>query len=157
VTKQLWIGTALLLAACGGGARSAEPVQPSGSAAATVKSFMQAVADSNVAKMASLWGTASGPASKTNQPADWQRRVAVMQVYLRNHSYRLTSDAPETDQSKHDVQVELKRETCTWSVPFVVIRLGDGSWLVNQVDLTAAGNPARPCQEEAPRDSTRRS
>jgi hypothetical protein len=154
VTKQLWFGTALLLAACGGG-RSTEPVQPSGSAAATVKGFMQAVADSNLAKMASLWGTASGPASKTNQPPDWQRRVAVMQVYLRNQSYRLTGDTPASDQSRHDVQVELKRQTCTWSVPFVVVRLGDGSWLVNQVDLAAAGNPARPCQEAAPRDSTR--
>jgi hypothetical protein len=154
VTKQLWIGTALLLAACSGG-RTSEPVAPSGSPAATVKSFMQAVADSNLAKMASLWGTASGPASKTNQPPDWQRRVAVMQVYLRNQSYRLTGDTPQTDQSRHDVQVELKRQTCTWSVPFVVIRLGDGSWLVNQVDLASAGNPSRPCQEGASRDSTR--
>jgi hypothetical protein len=154
VTKHLWVGTALLLAACSGG-HSSEPVAPSGSPAATVKSFMQAVADSNLAKMASLWGTASGPASKTNQPPDWQRRVAVMQVYLRNQSYRLTGDTPQTDQSRHDVQVELKRQTCTWSVPFVVIRLGDGSWLVNQVDLASAGNPARPCQEGASPDSTK--
>jgi hypothetical protein len=30
-------------------------------------------------------------------------------------------------------------------VPFTAIRLADGTWIVNQVDVTAAGNPARPC------------
>lgn len=118
---------------------------------------MDAVADSNLAKMASLWGTASGPASKTNQPPDWQRRVAVMQAYLHNSSFRVTGDTPATGQTSHDVQVEIRRQSCTWSVPFVVIKLGDGSWLVNQVDLAAAGNPARPCQEGAAPDSTQRS
>ena len=72
---------------------------------------MDAVADSNLAKMASLWGTASGPASKTNQPPDWQRRVAVMQAYLHNSSFRVTGDTPATGQTSHDVQVEIKRQT----------------------------------------------
>ena len=58
---------------------------------------MQAVADSNVDKMAHLWGTASGPAAKTNQPPDYQRRVAIMQAYLRNDSFRITSDVPEAE------------------------------------------------------------
>ena len=35
--------------------------------------------------------------------------------------------------------------TSAWVIPFTVLRLGDGSWIVNQVDLTTAGNPARPC------------
>jgi hypothetical protein len=107
---------------------------------------MQAVADSNVAKMASLWGTARGPASRTGQPEDWERRVAVMQAYLRNDSFRVTSDVPE-NENRRALQVEIRRKTCSWSVPFVAIRTGENSWLVNQVDLTAAGNPARPCIE----------
>lgn len=113
---------------------------------------MQAVADSNLDKMASLWGTANGPASRTRQPADYERRIAVMRAYLRNDSFRLTSDVPES-ADRRAVQVEIKRQTCTWSVPFVAIKAGDGSWLVNQVDLTAAGNPARPCLEGAGGDS----
>jgi hypothetical protein len=113
---------------------------------------MQAVADSNLAKMASLWGTASGPASKTRQPLDYQRRIAIMQAYLRSDSFRLTSDVPETE-NRRALSVEIKRQTCTWTVPFVAIKTGDGSWLVNQVDLTAAGNPARPCVEETGADS----
>ena len=107
---------------------------------------MQAVADSNVEKMASLWGTANGPASQTRQPPDYERRVAIMQAYLRNDSFRVTSDVEET-ATRRALQVELKRQTCTWSVPFVSVKANNGGWLVNQVDLTAAGNPARPCLE----------
>lgn len=121
-------------------------MQPATSAAAAVQGFMQAVADSNLTKMAELWGTASGPASKTGQPQDWERRVAIMQAYLRSDGFRVTSDVPESPQ-RRALQVEIRRQTCTWRVPFVAIRSNAGSWLVNQVDLTAAGNPARPCIE----------
>jgi hypothetical protein len=142
----------LLLAACGGGS-SAPPAQPVTSASAAVRSFMQAVADSNVEKMASLWGTAMGPASKTNIPPDYRRRVAVMQAYLRNQSFRILSDVAQGSENRRAVQVELRRETCTWSVPFVAIKASDGAWLVNQVDLAAAGNPARPCVDPATVDT----
>jgi hypothetical protein len=114
---------------------------------------MQAVADSNLPKMATLWGSSRGPASRTRQPTDYERRIAIMQAYLRNDAYRLTSDMPETD-NRRALQVEIRRQACTWSVPFVAIRTGDGSWLVNQVDLTAAGNPARPCLQGEFRDTT---
>jgi hypothetical protein len=152
VTKQRWCWTAVLLAGCGGGTA---PVQPSTSAAAAVRSFMQAVADSNVDKMASLWGTANGPASQTRQPPDYERRVAIMQAYLRNDSFRVTSDIEETP-TRRSLQVQLRRETCTWSVPFVSVKANNGSWLVNQVDLTAAGNPARPCVEGSGGDTLTR-
>lgn len=113
---------------------------------------MQAVADSNLDKMANLWGTASGPAAKTNQPPDYQRRIAIMQAYLRNDSFRITSDVPEAE-SRRGLQVEIRRKSCTWTVPFTAIKTRDGSWIVTQLDLAAAGNPARPCMEGAPRDS----
>jgi hypothetical protein len=107
---------------------------------------MQAVADSNLTKMAGLWGTAGGPALKTGQPRDYQRRVAIMRAYLRNESFRLTSDVPESPD-RRALKVEIRRKTCTWNVPFIAIKSRDGAWLVNEVDLTAAGNPARPCVE----------
>ena len=145
--QRLGFAAGIVLTACGGAGTA--PVHPESSATAAVQSFMQAVADSNVAKMASLWGTAAGPASKTHQPADYERRVAVMQAYLRNDDSRIASDTPESTPSKHAVQVEIRRSACTWIVPFVVIQLADGSWLVNQVDIAAAGNPARPCTPSA--------
>jgi hypothetical protein len=117
---------------------------------------MQAVADSNMDKMASLWGTVNGPASKTNQPPDYRRRIAVMRAYLRNQSFRITSDVPSPNEVRRAVQVEIRRDTCTWSVPFVAVKAADGNWLVTQVDLAAAGNPARPCADGAPPDSARK-
>jgi hypothetical protein len=106
---------------------------------------MQAVADSNLNKMASLWGSANGPAIKTRQPANYEQRIAIMRAYLRNDSFRVTSDVPE-GPARRALQVQIRRHVCTWNVPFVAVKTGDGSWLVNQVDLTAAGNPARPCE-----------
>jgi hypothetical protein len=116
---------------------------------------MQAVADSNLSKMASLWGTANGPASKTGQPPDYERRIAIMQAYLRNDSFQLTSDVAEA-ADRRALRVEIRRQKCTWNVPFVAIQTSDRSWLINQVDLTAAGNPARPCVEGAAADSLSR-
>jgi hypothetical protein len=142
---------AIVLAACGGGGSSA-PVEPARSATAAVQSFMQAVADSNLTKMATLWGTTNGPAAKTKQPPDYQRRIAIIQAYLRNESFRITSDVPQ-GEARRGLQVQIRRQSCTWNVPFVAVKTGDGSWLVNSVELTAAGNPARPCVEASPVDT----
>jgi hypothetical protein len=133
----------LLLAACGKAAP--EQVHPANTATATVQNFMRAVADSNLVAMADLWGTARGPAAKTKQPSDYERRIAVMQSYLSHDDSRILSDAPDGSEARHAVQVQLRRQACTWTVPFSVIQLSDGTWIVNQIDLTAAGNPARPC------------
>jgi hypothetical protein len=72
ILQRCW-GLALLLAACGGssGGGGTAPVQPAKTAAGVVQGFMQAVADSDVAKMANLWGTSSGPAAKTHQPPNY--------------------------------------------------------------------------------------
>jgi hypothetical protein len=78
-----------------------------------------------------------------------------MQAYLQNDSFRLTSDVPGKDQNHRELLVEIKRQTCTWSVPFVAVKSGQG-WLVTQVDISTAGNPARPCQQGASVDSARR-
>ena len=134
---------AVVLAACGGGSNPSA-VAPTTSPKGAVEKFMQAVSDSNLTAMANLWGSAGGPAARTGQPPDYERRIAVMQTYLQNESHRIASDAPMSD-ARHGVQVEIRRQLCSWTVPFTVIRLADGSWIVNQVDLTAAGNPARPC------------
>lgn len=153
--KQRWIAAVLLLGACSsGGPAASGPVAPSPkSAKGTVEAFMEAVADSNLSRMAELWGTNAGPASKTNQPPDWERRITIMQSYLRNESHRLLPSASSGGASE-EVQVELRRELCTWIVPFTVIRLSDSTWVVNQVDLTKAGNPARPCVPGGAGDTT---
>jgi hypothetical protein len=136
----------VVLAACGGSSATSSPATPGPvtSPRGAVEQFMEAVADSNVDKMAMLWGTSAGPASKTNQPPDWERRIVVMQAYLRNERTAITGDAAD-GPDRHLVQVELRRQLCAKTVPFTVIKLADGSWLVNQVDLTSAGTPTKQC------------
>lgn len=145
---------AALLAGCGGGSTAATNVAPTNSAKGAVQSFLEAVADSNLTQMANFWGTAAGPAGRTQQPPDYERRIAIMQAYLRNESYRIVSDTPEPGGARHSLQVEIRRQLCSWLVPFTAIKLGDGSWIVSQMDLTAAGNPASGCQPGAQTDST---
>lgn len=147
-----WCGAALVLAACGSGAAaggSTETVRPANSASSAVTSFLQAVSDSNLEKMATLWGTTAGPASRTKQPPDYEKRIAVMQAYLRHDDSRIVTDAQDGLPTRHAVQAQLRRAACTWTVPFTVIQLADQSWIVNSVELTAAGNPSRPCNPEA--------
>lgn len=144
---------AAVLAGCGGSTPGT--VAPTNSAKGAVESFMQAVADSNLTQMANFWGSTAGPAARTRQPPDWERRIAIMHAYLRNESHRVVSDTPEQGDNRHALQVEIRRQLCSWLVPFTAIKLSDGSWIVNQVDLTAAGNPAQPCAPGAQRDTTR--
>jgi hypothetical protein len=142
-----WYAAALLLAACGGG--SAGEVHPANTAPAAVESFMKAVADSNLTAMASLWGTAAGPAGRTRQPPDYERRITVMQAYLSHDDYRILSDVPDGSEARRAMQIQIRRQACTWDVPFKVIQMADKNWIINQVDLGAAGNPARPCDSSA--------
>jgi hypothetical protein len=151
VIKPRWILLAAVLAGCGGGSAPAT-VAPTHTAKGAVDRFMQAVADSNLDQMANLWGTTAGPAAKTRQPPDYERRVAIMHAYLRNESHRIMTDTPEGD-ARHTLQVEIRRQLCSWVVPFTTVKVSDGTWVVSQVDLTAAGNPSRPCTPGAATDS----
>ena len=110
------------MAACGGGGGAGQ-VHPANTASAAVENFMQAVADSNLVAMASLWGTAKGSAAHTKQPPDYERRIVVMRSYLVNDDCRIESDAPDGSDGRHAVQVQIRRQACTWTVPFGVIQM----------------------------------
>lgn len=152
VINRRWYAAALLLAACGGGSGGGS-VHPAASASGTVQEFMRAVVDSNLDKMAMLWGTAKGPAAKTRQPPDYERRIAIIRAYLNSDDYRILSDNQDEGGQAHTLQVQLRRQACTWTVPFGVAPLSGGGWVIEQIDLTAAGNPARSCSPGA-QDST---
>ncbi|HSE51764.1 MAG TPA: hypothetical protein VLB00_06225 [Gemmatimonadales bacterium] len=135
--------------ACGGGTSIAGgPVQPATSASQAMTTFMRAAADSNLARMAELWGSADGPAARTGQPPEWEKRVIIMQAYLRGDSSRVVTDVPVSgSDSQRRVIVALYRAGCVKQIPAVVTRAKSGGWLVENVDISAAGNPARPCED----------
>jgi len=155
VVKRWIAALAVVLAACGGGGqRSPAAIGPQASPEDAVRAFMQAVADSSIVRMSNLWGTAKGPASKTGQPSDYEKRMQVTQAYLRGSPYKvLASEAFESDATRRKVVVELDRTQCVKTVPFVLVRVGDTGWIVNSVDLNAAGSPNRACEALPPPDS----
>jgi hypothetical protein len=144
------LASGIVLAACGGGS-SVESSAPVASAADAAMGFLRAAADSNVTRMAELWGTSSGPASKTNQPTDYQRRIVVIQTFLWSDSSRVIGQAAVPgDDNRRTVTVAIWRGGCMKQLPFSMVRARDGSWLVQDPRLELAGNPARPCDGEPP-------
>jgi hypothetical protein len=137
----------LLLAACAGGA-SPETANPSAGPQAVVDNFLQAAKDSNLARMADLWGTASGPASRTHVPPDYLKRIEIIQIYLDHDTRRFIaiSDVEDEPDQKR-VLMELRRGNCVNRVPFVAAKLSNDTWLVRNADIATVGNPARRCDE----------
>jgi hypothetical protein len=149
------LASGIVLAACGGGS-SDESSAPVASAADAAMGFMRAAADSNVTRMAELWGSSGGPASKTNQPNDYQRRVVVMQTFLWSDSSKVVGQAAVPgDNNRRTVTVAIWRGGCMKQFPLTMVRTGDGAWLVSNVDLALTGNPARPCDGEPPQGAAR--
>jgi hypothetical protein len=138
------IGLALL-AACGGGTAATNTVAPAASARESVNEFMQAVADSNLSKMAMLWGTANGPAAVTGQPADYERRILVMHSFLRGASHELATEYPGASDDRRTVVVRMSRGGCNYDLPVTAVRTSRHGWLVNSFDLSVIGAPGRAC------------
>ncbi len=125
----------------------APPAASSAAPAAVAAAFMQAVADSNLPQMGELWGTEKGPASTTNTPPNWVQRVGVIQAYLRGGKSRVMGENIATAKDgRREIMVELTRGSCVKTVPFTMVRTKQGAWVVNAIDLNAAGVPGKSCQ-----------
>lgn len=131
--------------ACGGrrnvasGPAAAEPE-------AAVRAFLNAVKANSLTGMAELWGTDKGPAARTMDEQEMDKRLSVIRAFLVHDRFefqaRNTMDAMGAEQRVLDVR--LSRNGCQPVVPFTVVRWS-GRWLVKDIDLSAAGNPVRSC------------
>lgn len=143
---RLVIG-ALVLAACSTKVETVGVV-PAAAPAAVATAFMQAVADSNLAQMGELWGGSKGPAATTGQPSNWLQRLAVIHAYLKGGSAKVLGDMPgAAKDDRRLLTIELTRSGCVKQIPFTMIQTKQGAWLVNAIDLNAAGVPGRPCEK----------
>ena len=136
---------AAILAACGGSKGSA-PTAPVASSGQAMQEFMKAAADSNLTRMSQLWGSLRGPATETHSPPDYEKRLVVIQAYLRSDSSKVVSDMPVSgDDTRRHLVVAVYRRGCMKQIPAVLLKV-KGAWIVNSVDLAGIGNPARPCE-----------
>lgn len=109
---------------------------------------MSAVQANSLVAMGELWGGGRGPARSYMDTDDLEKRLTVIQTYMRHESYEILRPASPRIGDRADlrtIDVRLSRRGCTPVVPFTVVRYRDG-WLVNQIDLEAAGNPTRRCR-----------
>jgi len=152
VSRRLMLGLLCVVLGCGGGAATgAAPDESATVPEAAVRNFMQAVADSNITRMARFWGTSKGPAAITGQPADYRDRLVVAQAFLRRSPFRLVrTDMVPTQNDRRAVLVEFERtdsdgKQCTKQVPFTVLPAGKHGWIVVAIDLNQVGSPGRAC------------
>jgi len=138
--------TLLSLPACHSGASYVAPASPE----AAVRGFLNAVKANSIAAMGELWGSKDGPASHWMERTKLEQSLTVIRIYLDHDKYEIMPpngavvDLPD----HHRVDVRIYRHNgCTPVVPMTVIRAGSG-WLVWDIDLVAAGNPAIGCPSQ---------
>ncbi len=112
-----------------------------------VEEFMHAVADSNLTRMAELWGNAKGPASQTHSPRNYQKQIIIMQAFLHGVQARALGDVPANKGDMRTVTTQLAHNGCTVTIPINVVKAKQG-WLVHDFDLAQAGQINHPCENE---------
>jgi hypothetical protein len=137
--------TLFVLAALVGTAPMVAQSGPASTPTLAVQGFMQAVSDSNLTKMAELWGSSKGPAARTGQPKDYNRRLVIMHAYLAGITVRTLGEVPTSKRDRTLVTTELSRGVCKITLPVTAVKTGKG-WVVNQFDLALAGEVNKPCE-----------
>jgi hypothetical protein len=134
---------ALASAACGRAPQAPLPSDP----AATVATFLAAVKANDLAAMGAVWGRGDrGPGPRWEDPETLRKRLVVMQSVLVHDRYEMVAgNDPIADPQRPVLRARLFRNGCEPVVPFTMVRYRDG-WLIEAVDLAAAGNPVRRCQ-----------
>ena len=120
--------------------------------AAAVQEFMRAVADSNLTRMAELWGTAKGSAAQTRNPKDYEKRIMIMQMFLHGVQARTLGDVPADKPGVRSITTELAHQGCKVTIPIDVVK-AKGGWLVQNFDLAEAGRINQPCDNSRPGNS----
>lgn len=138
-----------LLAACGGRGATTVPVPAEPEAA--IRVFMEAVRGNDLETMSNLWGGSRGPAVNRMDRQELRQRLTVIQVYLDHESYEILPPGlgGVTIGKTREFSVRISRKGCRPSVPFTLVQYREG-WLISEIDLAAAGNPARSCQRSSP-------
>jgi hypothetical protein len=126
--------------ACGGG-RSAgvSPVLGPATPEAAVEQFLTAVNAADLDQMAMLWGDQRGPEGVTHTMTIEIRiqRLTIMQRVLRTDNHQIT-ETDASDPAKRVLTVAMTQGTRRFAVPFTVVPMRAGGWIVNDIRLDAA-------------------
>lgn len=145
--KKLCIALVLVAACQSGAAKQPTAIFPAGApfasgtggaatARGAVAGFLAAARKEDLQAMASLWGTASGPASNTIPRDELEKRELIMMCYLRHQRYSLVSDAGSTGGQRR-IEVELEQGMLIRKTAFMVVPGNDNRWYVQSFDMDA--------------------
>ena len=118
---------------------------------------MQAVADSNLAAMAGIWGTRQGPggAHASSRPTTSGASRSCRAI-SRTTTSASSPTPPTAPSGRHAVQVQIRRAGLHL-VPFRSASSSsrDGSWIVNQIDLDRGRESGPALQSLGAQDTAR--
>jgi hypothetical protein len=115
------------------------------SPADAVTQFMHAISDSNLTRVAQLFGNGDGPVSRTHNPKDYEKRIVTMQLFLRHVQAKTLGEVPAEKGKGRTVTTQLSHGNCRVTVPVDVVQTREG-WVVNKFDLDRASQVNRPCE-----------
>lgn len=124
-----------LLAACG--ARAGTPAMDSPGPALVVERFLQAANSNDLHTMTQLFGTARRTIDQIESRERAERRMQVLASLLRHEDYTVVGQraVPGRLNDATELLIELKTAGRTVVVPHLVVRRGDGSWIIERIDI----------------------
>jgi hypothetical protein len=145
VMKKLSVALVLVAACHSGGPKSPPAVRPAGapfasgsggatSPRAAVAGFLAAARNEDLQAMASIWGTAAGPARNTIPRDELEKRELILICFLRHDRYQIVSDAGSTAGQRR-IEVEIEYGTLRRTTAFTVVPAADGRWYVLTFDV----------------------
>ena len=125
---------------------SASAQAPKGGATPTaaVSEFMRALADSNLSRVAQLWGNAKGPVS-SSRPKGFEKKIVIMQALLRGVEAKPVGEVAADKGDMRTVTTQLSHNGCRVTIPVNVVKSSVG-WLVHDFDDVEASKINQPCE-----------
>ena len=105
-------------------------------ARAAVESFLKAVRAEDIQAMATIFGTARGPARDNMNREELEKRLIILQCYFNHDKFRILRDFPG-DNNHRVVVAELTRGTIVRSPSFYVIAGPGGRFYVDNMEIAA--------------------
>lgn len=128
----------------------AQSPTPPPTASAAVEQFFRAASDSNLTRMAQLFGTDKGSAQATGKPENYPKRMVIMQAMLRGTKVRALTEVATPRKHHKVVTTEIAKGDCKVVLAVTAVQ-ADHGWLVREFDLPAVWDGVnRPCVAEVP-------
>lgn len=142
-------GLALLALALAPMATAVAQDRPSKASGAVVE-FFRAASDSNLTRMAQLFGTKDGSVRKTGEPEDYPKRMVIMQAMLGGTQVRALGEVVTSHDEQVSVTTEVVKGSCKVVVAVTAVEAEEG-WLVLKFDLPSIWDGInRPCVGDRP-------